>query len=481
MIAVVPSLEVVAWSHDYGRIDLTPWVTSCRTTKSLDSTTGDWSVTMRRRSGIEVLGVLKDDDWVTITSGGVPVMVGPIDTVRRTRSATQSGGVDVDHAIVGRDFARCFQSEGVFAPLLEGLKEPGVYDFRALNRIFEAKGQPTTDLIIGNTLVKPDEALRRLMSVVLSGDFLFWKLPTTLAPTDLYGVLRYLGEHPEGIVWHPDPYVSTRRTSIHEILSAPFRSPFTEFFYDLLDTKHHGQSHPGDFWTPPPLSAGTQWSRFVPTLVYRTIPFDAADWGRLPLHEVTADEVTADDLGTSGGDRYHVFAATMATFTQDGSVGVWGTSKGRVPAVAAKAAEIHGLRWLELDNPQMYPDQNSQARIIEDTARLWRWYWGMAESWSGGLTIARSRPEIRIGDRLSYEGRHYYIQQVGHSWDVGAGAGEVTETTTAQVVRGLPPGHRAPEIEPWDYPKPEVVYEPLPEAPIMFEEPFDTGLPPVVA
>jgi len=402
--------------------------------------------------------------------------------------------------LTGRDFQKAFMSSELAAAPFFFRIDPPVPGTFPLSKITAA-----IETFIKGAQGPPHDTLLHILKVALINDVnkevFWWQLPAGLRGTDLARALHFSANVTHGRVFLRSGYQPKGRVPMDTFLRSPMVTPFTEWFYDLrAENDEYPQPLQGireaDTVVDPvrrspyvtPIS--NRWPE-VPTLVYRDHPFDSNDWFKLPLHTVLLNETISDDLGTSGAERYTAFSVTTKWWSDQRQAGLYQDSKGRIPimeydgnavddsgagsevfasgvtgeggATASSRAnnefghaiERHGLRWLEVHNQHATPDKGTHTKtqleqVVEQTERLYRWYSDLPEYLSGSVQLAHIRPEIRIGERVQYDGRQYYIQGVRHTLGVNDTGGQVDGSTSLILSRGHDPyAHFPANPIPW--------------------------------
>lgn len=471
------AVDVSLWRHGAGFLALGPHVFDFSCVKSLSSPSGQWSVSFDAdRAGIDPLDIV-DDDWIAIAireqfaKTNDLLTLGLVDGTRRGWRTDERNGVTTRTGrLTGRDFGKAFESHEVLFDSALQLAEPilpGLVD--------AAKFQTLTDLIQTGQLQAPGQTLFDLLGVLIGDDTGWIYAPTAYGVKSLANLIAVQSDVMQGNVIQLGTYTPESPQKLDQYLRSIFATPFTEFFYDLRPTGD--TTHKVDL-TP---SAGAFLAPFgvVPTVVFRRLPFFEVDttsdaWFNLDGHAVEPSEVLDEDLGRSGSERFTMFSVRAPPFAPTATLGAWGASGGKVPAFEhdkspdspVKSRRLstdvarHGVRLLDVTDalaPLSGTDGQTGERvtppewIANRTAALYQLYRNTPGTIAGTIKLAHLRPEIRVGSRLQYDEREYYIEQVEHSGRFDGRSGLLLGETTLTVMRGqrFDPPPTATSPKPW--------------------------------
>lgn len=461
------ALQVHLWSHDQGYRELGAHALDFSTVKSIASPAGQWSVSLDGDS-VDAFGV-GDDDWIGLVveerlrRTQDLVVLGLVDGARRSwRADTDRGSPTRTARLAGRDFGKAFETHEIlfdphlqFAePLLPGLIDP-------------ARFASLVDLIHTGQQVPPAQTAFDLLGILI-GDGWYYA-PSTFGVRSLTNTLAVEATVFNGNVVQLGTYVPEGAQKLDPYLRSLLVTPFTELFYDLrpvgTGSKLDLNVTAGAFLD----SLGVQ-----PTVVFRPLPFYELDaesdaWFNLDLYHVAPSEVLDEDLGRSGSERFTLFSARAPIFAPSATMALWGSSGGRIPAFEHEqtagrrlATEVarHGVRLLDVTDglAPLVPSAGLTGELSPSlewlaarTAALYQLYRATPSTVSGTLRLAHLRPEIRIGCRVQYDGREYYVHQVEHSGSVDPRSGLLTGQTSLTLVRGQPydPVPTAEAPRPW--------------------------------
>lgn len=424
------------------------------TVKSVAAPSGQWSVSVDP-AAVDVLK-LSDDDWFGI---------GVLETMRRSRDLLSFGLVDGSRRtartdprtaatewtgrLSGRDFGKAFEVHDVLsnphlqlaAPVLPGLIDPA--RFGAL-----------VDLIHSGQQGPPSQAAFDLLSILVGGDDGWFHAPVSYGASSLGALLALESNVFNGSVVQLGTYVPEAAQKLDPYLRSLFVTPFTEWFYDLRPIGSGNKLDLGQTF-----GAYLDGYGVAPTVVFRNLPFfevdpESDEWFGLDLHYVDPSEISDEDLGRSGSERFTLFSARGPIFSPTASLALWGASGGRVPAFEFSGTGArplssdvarHGVRLLDVvDGLSPLTPANGLTgerttpldSIVERTDSLYRLYRNSPSTVSGTLRLNLLRPEIRIGTRAQYDGREYYVHQVEHSGSIDRRSGLLTGQTSLTIVRG---------------------------------------------
>lgn len=463
-----------------GAVDLTPYLTSVRTEKTLDAPAGTWALALKARAHatdavtVSWLDEVDDDDWITIEFEDGQrrwlVMIGLVDSVRRDISAGTGGADVVTYRIRGRDIAKpLVDSELVWLPWAQfdaSLDYGFLYGFgNALAMLPDLAGPGSVvsglfRFLTGSGIYRRDG--RRMWTVPatlrlfdaggdeISGD----EGRSTLQFGDVVSLARVDTELP-GQLASPEVVLQAAGNGTHpwDLLRQFSNDVLNELFVDLVDVG----SLDAD-------TRGTIAGDFdaIPALTLRQRPFPAsgeaapaARWRALPETTLDLADLESVDVGRSGAERFNFFLVTSGgngsfdpyalALAGAGAAPVDPSDRARslwhgLPAVDLASAERHGWRRMERQSVFLNVAEGGLELHYGWTLLLRDWYALSHAHLQGSLAAAFLLPGIRIGERLRLRDRtgeeHYYVEGVAHDWRVGR-QGEIRGRTSLTVTRGI--------------------------------------------
>ena len=484
---------VTAYTQNGAELDLTPAVVSVTWAKSLESPSGQWSVTLKRAAEPTVWDeALEDDDWIAleceVAERGRPparhlVTVGLVDSVRETRRS--AGGAEVvQWTVTGRDFGKIFEETEVYfqAAAAEAARDAAA-----------AKSAEFSGNFAGAIFFKPgafspagtpSEMVQGIVSAFLGKDGLLggqWLVPEAVAdhtphpPRPSAPALRRLaqsGYETFGSYLDAESLVSDMggqtvdlglmnltgsSGKLHSLLYQYTEPTVHELFYDVRPVTYPERDRAGNE------ARRSSLTRSIMTLVFRPRPFplvlsgdnpiDAAyadgmraPWSALPTHDVPGTHVLDANLGRGGQERYNFFLVYPAADLVQAGDPIFGAVGVRSISMDTASIRVHGLRKFEhatryARHPGPMPagkaaDKDlAYAKAIHDRLKLW--YALNPHFYNGSITLKRLRPDIRVGDRARLtwrDGREivFYVEGVQHSWRYPQ-HGQTTLTVTRGV------------------------------------------------
>lgn len=441
--------------------DSKPSVMAVQTYKDIGSASGTFQITLKPSQAAETLfKKLVDDDWIDIVfykkSEPYHVLRGLIDEVRRTRNVGGTGATTETFTITGRDFGKVWEQTPIwFSPFANDFVTQAVS-----TQIFD--GVPE---IYGSPGAAPITFLRDFMEKFSSLGGVNWAPPLGipgLTETTFTGNVnfceKFVGEgssiyfqnkpmrnqynangmNPQGMAWQ---------------LAREYSDPmFTEMYVDLLPPTGPYSPEIGlGMSMPSYYSKMTVVLRDKPfyTLPTSTVPLPLIPyWEKVPIHNVTRQEITTDDVGRSGFERYNaIFVAPKLHQEAMASHALYVMA----PLMDKESVKRHGLRRLDIQS-NVVPDPTNRldwggpdiSKLADYQRNLMRdWYCMNPYFLSGTISIGHARPDIKIGNRLRIPGRidanplktegeeNYYIENVTQNWQAGQGL-----KTSVGVTRG---------------------------------------------
>lgn len=437
--------------------DKTPSITSVMTQKELGAASGNFQVTVKPSRESEILfDKLNDDDWVDIIfykgDEGHHVMRGLIDETRRARGVGGKGATTETFTIAGRDFGKIWESTPIwFSPyandlvtqaasikLFDGLPtnfhSPGLAPFFYLKEFIEEF------TALGGVNWAPPKGMPGVNPLTFTGNIEFGEDLLGFGGGEI-GSSMYVQNKPARKVFNAN---AMNPQGMCWDLAREYSDPaFTELYVDLLPN--------GDPYSPR-LSLGDSISPLETkmSVILRDKPFPVMpdtisqtgfvpQWNLLPTHTVNRQEITTDDIGKSGYERYNSFYVTPRLVQE--VVGSFATNM-LAPLIDKESVKRHGIRRMDIQSnvtPDLQ-DFNVFARAQRNFLR--DWYCMNSYYLSGTISLAHGRPDIKIGNKLSIPGtilsptniegeETYYIESVINNWQAGTGT-----RTTAGVTRG---------------------------------------------
>jgi hypothetical protein len=382
------------------------------------------------------------------------VMRGLIDEIRRDTQVTGKGATSRNFIITGRDFGKVWESMSVWfdpvandrvtegiARLLFGANghvqgNPGEVAITYLKDFFEQLGiaqginwipPPTLPGIVPNSFLK---------SVNFNLGFL-GNTPKYFQDIPQRKQYNVASLAPDGVLWD---------------LAYEYSDPMlTELYVDTLPQ--------GDPFSPRlGLSDSITPFESKMAVVMRDKPFpfivDAGHtlafkptWDLLPKFVVNRQELTADNVGRSGLERFNAFYAANRMQQEDMAHSALTLTE---PVLDELSIKRHGLRRMDVQLTTNTPDTpipglgfGSISQMTEFQRNLLvNWYCMNPYLLSGTLTVGNGRPDIKIGCKIQIPGERagpkelvpdetYYVEGVTNNWTFGQSI-----KTTATVTRG---------------------------------------------
>jgi hypothetical protein len=428
-----------------GRFGAVHAVTSFSYQGSIGGGAARWTMELKTQEPDFFRFGLMDDDWVDVEllkhARRYHVVRGPIDSIREQNSPAD-GATSRTFIVSGRNHAKPFERTPIFFNRYLGENVGGGAALRAF--LNSADGAA----LFGT----PDQTVRTFLFEFL--DYLGqrsnarWVLPPGMGrfptievepfPTRLFVEhcpfqTEWFFNDPERIAVRP-MFIDTNGFSGQTLwdLAKEWSDPtFTELYADL--TLPNGEAP----------AAGEEFpiGRSVMSVVYRNKPFptqaatnytlSGSPWFFLPVHEVTTDELGSTEWGRGGDERYNYFSVRMSDEAAFGSTVdltrfLWDTSD----------IVKRGILKMEATTQYASPTSANYAMITQMQELLRDWYGLNGYFQSGTVPLQRLRPDIRVGTRIVIPGsapekdRHFYVEGVNHSWQLGVGR------TSLMVTRG---------------------------------------------
>lgn len=424
--------------------DFLPGLMSVETQKVLGGGAGTWAVTLKPTYEAEqILNQVADDDWVDIvlTRKGkrFHVMRGLVDEVRENKTVGGTGATTTTFTISGRDHQKVFEQTYVWFNIHNAENVAGSASLK----------MQTLESLRG----PPDEVVRQFLFDMLQElegkGRANWVLPDSMPGLSVsggsfvdnvsYETFDFSGEPlrigidpnwamPQGTVWD---------------LAQEWADPlFCELFCDLWNSAalppEQGEENLIDK------------SKMVVVMRDRPFPFSTksslvsgdgtsvgldSTWFTLPLFVIPQQWLVATDLGRSSYERYNAFFAAPQVIQEAQQDSIDLTQPLWNPDDIAR----HGFRRLDIQT--RYTSQtpgNLLGMAASQRERARDWHMLNPYYRQGSLALGLVVPELRVGSRVRVPGRGsvdqdqtFYVEQVGHSWQFGAGG-----RTNLGVTRG---------------------------------------------
>lgn len=343
-----PYLRVRVHRHGRSMIDLSDAVVDFRQDDALGS--APWSswvlvLTLQADDTFQLLDAIEDDDWVEVHAslqGGaseslVPLQVGPVDSVRALMRVTPEGAETWDLTVAGRGWMKAL-TDTIVTTLQRLDDRPGftgavltpMQMSQLINGLVGANGALTPG-------TRPGDVMQRVVDFVLRGQ---WAMPATLAgPPRVPPVVFPFADavasplDVDGVAWRGVTLLGGIRGSVWQLLQQTFSSDpgLVELWpgWQLLGTK--------------PESLGA-------VINYRSRPFSAEAFAKVPVTRIGLSRVSSLDLGKSGAERFNLWAVAPAVGGQDAEALLWSQDNG-LPLTDDESIGIHGIRsWIMSDS-----------------------------------------------------------------------------------------------------------------------------------
>lgn len=428
--------------------DASHCVYSVTTQKSVGAASGSFQVLLKPSLFSESLfKQVMDDDWIDIVlykgEKGYHIIRGLIDEVRRVRGVSGNGATTTYYSIGGRDFGKIWESTAIwFAPWASDLvsqsyssqihngfpqlqRSPGLAPYVYLRNFMEEMA------LAGGVNWTPPLGMPGLNANTFTGNINFQDI-------SLMGSIYFQnkpkrhcfnlnGLNPDGMAW-----------DLAKECSDP---AFTELYVDVLPAEGMLSPRIALGEAMPPLT--TKMSVVLRDKPFPVLPDSAPPgyiplWSQLPMHLLTRQEITSDDVGKSGYERYNSFYVTprlrqealggngaqlLAPLINRESVNRSGMR--RLDVTSATEPDVSDPIYAGMDDPDVLAMY--QRQFLRD------WYCLNPYFLSGTITCGHGRPDIKIGNRLLIKGRlavnpaeaepdeSYYVESVSHNWTAGSG------------------------------------------------------------
>lgn len=432
---------------EHGKLEGAPTIIASSTSKSIASSSGTFSLTLRAPRKFQMRDEIKNGDWISfwwqrgaLTFHG---MLGNIDGVRRARTVVD-GATTEDWMVTGRDIGKVFETAEVW------FNEYAQFGSNVGGRIFGKR----LDYIPGGT---PDRVVENLIDAFLGSDGNAggaWRWPQGLSGRFGEFISQGLRMHVSGtkerrssiysvgdttlsgdgllrgeLIDEVSLFQPTVGTKLHDMLTRWSNPVLNELFYDVIV---------GDDADSPPDCPR-------PAVVLRERPFVNVEggidspWFRLPTVRLDRSECGPDDLGSNDQERINLFMlyARSSTMTQMDQYAAY------PPSIDEEDARAYGLRRWEREIDFAGIGQNGTSGSWGEEIARWEkllqaWY-GLNHEWlNGSCNLDFVLPEARVGSRLVIQGAagedttQAYIEGVSQSWQYPHGG-----KTSLSLTRGF--------------------------------------------
>lgn len=189
----------------------------------------------------------------------------------------------------------------------------------------------------------------------------------------------------------------------------------------------------------------------LPTLIMRPTPFNKEDWEKLPVTNLTDEDIVDSELGRSDLETYTLFSVGMKVSLLD--FDPFHTT-GLKPYWNEEYAKKYGVRRLTVPSLFAIFAEDSEQGTVEDIIKTYQndiYNWNiMNASMYNGILIVKGSAKYKIGSRILYksneeeleEGMEFYVRSVNHHFVLFD-----KWITILGVTRGLPPSKRF--ASPW--------------------------------
>lgn len=424
------------------------YVTGATTHKSFGDAAGAWTLQIKTAPGQpELLSQYADpeDVWVRLQArinGTVyDLMIGLVDSIREVRTRAQNGAQSLTYVVSGTDFGKCLDKLELFVNFWPS-GGPPIPQFVSYSAI-------AADLAL--PLGAPHEVVRGLVQMWLGNNGASekqWMLPSSLrgGPTGARYLFDWLnlGNISQGLrgrlandptLLSPDPLMGR---TLWDVLQEYSHNLLNEMWVDL--------------GVDPDLDDGAnRLDALRPTLYLRERPFPTIKstrrWDSLHTIEISPHDVKNHAIvsGDGGASRFNWWElipnGISANPTEVQALMQQGDGlPGGMPIYNLDSMRKHGVKryaqqskYLALPagdrgDPSFIQYAIRWVRIVHD------WYSVAPFQYTGSITLARMRPDARVGMKLretraNGEVWSYYIEGVDHHYAYPADA-ETTLTLT---------------------------------------------------
>lgn len=405
-----------------------PALVSMAYDKALGQGAGNFRMTVKAPVGSPFFDTLVDDDWIDIVGNingrKYHITRGLIDSFQKTTTSREGAATTEAIEIVGRDFGAIFDKTLIW-----------FNRFRAENVGYEKTVDIYKALNIGGD---PSECVQRVLfgfletMAALSPPRANWTLPKQMprASSRFSDTLIYVDTEFTG-----DP----ARVAVSQALMDPdgqgafalaqeWSDPqFCELLFDLI----------GSDGLPMDPERQYDVDDTVMAVTFRDRPFPSmrdgrnSPWFRLPTAIVNPQDIDSKNVGRGGLERYNAFFASPQAIQQLSatSVDLHG------PLWDPQSIERHGMRPFYVDSRYVCDEPNLFTMSQAQRALVMNFHC-LNPYMLNGTISTQFRPDIRVGTRVKIpygsaeKAETYYVEQVTHSWSLGA------PKTTLGVTRG---------------------------------------------
>lgn len=412
---------------------------SVQTEKSLKGA-GSFQLAVKPGLGVEqsVFDDVMENDWVDISfvvnDKTWHTMRGLIDTVQRKTTIQSGGATSVSYTITGRDFQKLWETVPIW---YDATSQTGT-------AVPYRLGQ---DQLVD---VPPDELTRIILFELFkelpsSGQGVNWIIPDRV-PNTSQAFLDNIEYNLDGWSGHPERGalllgLTNAAGSVWDLANAWADPGFTELWCDLSVSPLPLSSR---LYSPADDSVDNSQSAM--TVFFRDKPFpltvdqgnpnldtghprtgENSYWFSLPQFIVPRAQLEEEDAYRSGDERVNSFHVSQQVLNLIAKVGPVDLSR---PLRNLNSIDRHGMRRYDISSKYIAQEANLLTLSRMQRAMLRDWFSVNPLFLSGSLTLARCRPEIRVGTRVKipaaggghyHKDEHYYVETVANAWSFGQG------------------------------------------------------------
>lgn len=416
-------------------------------TKALGGASGRFSIDIKtHRPEIFEQG-LHDDDWLDLvfTQHGrkYHVCTGIIDTIRESNHI-DNGATDRTFTITGRDHGKIFEETPVFFNRFIGENVGGGATLRAF--VNSSQGAQSFGAVDTTTNAFLFEFLRQLGA----GSNARWELPPGMPGLTINSstgqpiagrvffndVVRFQASgftnFPSRTAYrpwfqNPEGFVGYKLWHLAQEWSDP---AFCELYTDLVRSDTGLPPGPGEELRPENSLMGVILrDKPFPTGA-GLVPITQSPWFSIPMHLVTQQELTTNDVGRGGEERFNAFFVRCAAMAEFSSQNVDITKPLWFPDDVAK----RGIRRMDITSNYVSSTADNLGLVDVQRRFLRDWYGLNAYYRNGSLPLGHLRPDIRIASRVRVPGadplldQTFYVEGLTHNWSLGKGRTYLTVT-----------------------------------------------------
>lgn len=409
--------------------DTGPSVVSWQTSKAMGGGAGTWSCTVKVPQALDaeydqLRKRVTDDCWIDIVATKharkVHVMRGLVSSVRETYMTGQATART--YTLTGRDFGVVFEKTPIWYNVLN--REDVEVD--AIKIFQRDRLAGSVDRVVGGLLFG-------FLTVLGTRKRATWVLPKGMPATER----RFVDE----VLWDYDQFTNSpeRATPGAQPLqingqmlwaiAKEFSDPaFCELYCDLFPKDRTKAFDPATQYDVTDTRMGVRL-RDRPFLTVNDT--HKSPWFKIPMTEVTPQDIVMRDIGAGGEDRYNMVAVSPQLLQETNEDQFL-----RQPLWDRADIEVHGLRQFLVESryaPTAKEGMVAGTRTMQN--RIRDWHCMNQYLLNGTVTLATLRPHIRIGTRLRILGsapeknETYYVENVSHAWSAGT-AGRTTLTVS---------------------------------------------------